>query len=48
LTVRDGAFLGDGWEQDSFGRLRHVDDVCASRFADELGARLVARLEPVR
>lgn len=48
LVVKDGEFLGDTWEQDAYGRLRHVHDVCLDRFGDELGERLLARLEPAR
>lgn len=48
LVVKDGPFLGDSWEQDAFGRLRHVHDVCRSRFQDEMGERLLARLEHAR
>lgn len=48
LVVKDGAFLGDTWEQDAFGRLRHLHDVCRDRFTDEVGARLLAHLETPR
>lgn len=45
LMVRAGPFVGDTWERDTFGRMHHAHDVCRGRFHDELGARLVARLE---
>ncbi|MCC7108586.1 MAG: hypothetical protein IT382_04820 [Deltaproteobacteria bacterium] len=48
LVVKDGPFLGDTWEQDAYGRLRHVHDVCRERFAEELGQRLLARVDSDR
>lgn len=48
LVVKAGPFLGDTWERDAFGRMRHVNDVCRDRFRDEMGSRLIARLEDRR
>lgn len=45
LVVRAGPFLGDSWERDAFGRMHHAHDVCRDRFSDELGSRLLARVE---
>ena len=45
LVVQTGPFLGDSWERDAYGRTRHAHDVCSERFTDELGSRLLARLE---
>ncbi|MCC7070337.1 MAG: hypothetical protein IT383_03385 [Deltaproteobacteria bacterium] len=45
LMVRAGPFVGDTWERDTFGRMHHAHDVCRERLHDEIGARLLARLE---
>lgn len=45
LVVRAGPFLGDTWERDAYGSMRHAHDVCRDRFSDRLGSRLLARLE---
>ncbi len=45
LVVRAGPFVGDTWERDTFGRMHHAHDVCRERVHDELGLRLLARLE---